>query len=198
MPAYATVADLRAYAPNVADATDADDVLLSQILDRATALIEEVLTFQFFRDGATYPAASARSVWAEESVWLRLPPYQAGSLSPIAETVSGTVVTDAFERPEAGVGYLWREQGWQGKRYTVTAAWGYGPPPAAIVETCLEVAVNLARGKDRGMYQEVQTAANPSTGQSGGLSLRFIGGLTSAQRDTVERVKRRYLGGWSV
>ena len=100
-----------------------------------------------------------------------------------------TAITDYEERWDAGSGYLWREAGWAGLRYTVTAQWGLGRPTPAITELTLEVAVNLWRGKDRGMFQEIQ--GSPTSG----ATIRFIGGLTKEQKDLIAKERKRLTDG---
>lgn len=179
---YATVADFRQYLPQAPE-DSATDALIAEVLTRATDIVAGAMGIRFFAVGEDWPAATVKRVFSESSVWLKLPAYQEGSITLLTEVGSATALTDWEELWGQGKLYLWREAGWGGRRYSVTAQWGYGPAPANIVEVTLECAVNLWRMRDRGMYQEVQTG--PGTAGNGGGSvsaLRFIGGLTSQQR----------------
>lgn len=190
---YATVADFRQYLPQ-AEEGSATDALIAEVLERATDIVDGALGIRFLAVGEDWPAAAVKKVSSEASVWLKPPAYQEGSITLLTEVGSTTSLTDWEERWESGRFYLWREAGWGGKRYSVTATWGYGPVPPKIAEVVLECAVNLWRMRDRGMYQEVQTGPG-TTGNGGGqvTALRFIGGLTSQQRAilTTERAKYR-------
>lgn len=68
--------------------------------------------------------------------------------------------------------------------YSVTARWGYGDPPASVEELCLELAVNIWRGRDRGMFTEV-------IGAEGGAMLRYTGALNKSQQAILQGVKDR-------
>lgn len=194
--AYADVTQFRQYVPqagsgDVAISVEATDAQITDVLERATRIVDGVSRIAFWPTSQSdWPAASAKVVWTERSVWHKLPAYQQGSIVSIVETASGQAITDWEERWEAGIYHLWREAGWAARRYTVTAKWGYGPAPADIVEVTLEVAVNLWRGRDRGMFQEVQTG--PTSTGAGGGSLRFIGGLTNQQKAIIDNVRRQY------
>lgn len=190
---YATAVQFRQYLPQAEEGSE-NDALIHDVLERATALVSPVVGVPFFGVGEDWPTAAVKRVFSEESVWLKLPPYQEGSITLLTEVGSTASLTDWEERWDTGRGYLWREAGWAAKRYSVTAVWGAGPAPANVVEVTLECAVNLWRMRDRGMYQEVQTG--PGTAGTGGgqvTALRFIGGLTSQQRAilTAERAKWR-------
>jgi hypothetical protein len=188
--AYATVQQLRAYLPQV-ESGDSVDAVLQDILERATSLVQHELSLalSFWHEHETAPAASTKTVFSEPSVWLKLPPYVVGSLTSLTAAGETTAITDYEERPEFGRGYLWREAGWAGRRYTVTAVFTAGAPPPVLVELVLEVAVNLYRMKDRGMFQEVQS-------QGVGITqLRFIGGMTEQQRRTAQQIRRAYFDG---
>lgn len=190
---YATVAQFRQYLPQAQEGSE-DDSLITDVLTRASALVNAAVGLPFFSVGEDWPTATVKKIFSESSVWLKLPAYQEGSITLLTEAGGATALTDWEEQWGHGRLYLWRESGWGGKRYSVTATWGYGPPPDTIIEVTLECAVNLWRMRDRGMYQEVQTGPG-TTGTGGGqvTALRFIGGLTSQQRAILatERAKWR-------
>lgn len=162
------------------------DRLLADALERATSIVAEALGRVTF---GAYMAGSRTVDCARSSSYLRLPPYAVGSITGI--TLGGVALTDWVERPNAGAGYLYRRAGWPVGTYTVDADWGYGPAPAAITQVTLEVAVNIWRGKAKGMYAE--TAGVSSIGNAvGGGGFRFIGGLTKQQLAIIEGIRKPY------
>lgn len=173
--------------PNVSIAKATDD-LLQDCLDRARSIVDTALGFGFFDAGAAWPSASTKKVRSEASTWLRLPPYQEGSVTEIALASDTTDVVDADDYEEdwdAGKFYLYREDGWEDVRYAVTAKYGYGPAPASIAQLNLELAVNIWRAKAKGMFVEV--------GAEGGGQIRFVGGLTKQQQLIVAGIRRQFV-----
>lgn len=188
---YATVAQLREYLKQ-AKTGAATDSELQNILDRATAIIDGALGFSF----AAYPAsASARDVRGVGGVYLELPAYQAGSITSIYEVSdrgtsdeSTTLVSDWLAEETFRPYQVYRHSGWNdGAWYRVTAKWGYGAPPADIVEVTLEVAVNIWRAKDASFGQS-------ELGVQGGGSVSYNRALTWGQRSIIEMVRTAYLG----
>lgn len=190
MTIYAVAADFRLYLPQVEEG-NADDALIQDVLERATALVASELKLPFLDADADWPAATAKTVFSEDSQWLKLPAYKQGSITSITQSGASTALTSTSweESWDNGIFYLWRESGWAGLRYTVTAVWGYGPVPPEIVEITLECAVNIWRMRDRGMFQEIQP------GPTSGGQLRFIGGLTSQQKSVITNVRSSYRDG---
>jgi hypothetical protein len=186
MPAYATVEDLRAYLDQVDDEA-ATTALLQECLDRGRSLIDTALGWSFLDAGASWPAASVKKVQAEASQWLRLHPYQQGSITSLTVAGDTAAIADYEEDWDAGLFYLWREDGWAGLRYAVTAKYSYGPAPDAIVQLNLEAAVNIWRTKTKGMFTEVQGAEG-----GGQTQIRYIGGLTRQQQAVIDAVRRPY------
>lgn len=184
MPAYATAAQLRAYLDKLTPAQTADGVF-EPILDRARNVIDLVLGFSFFDADASWPAAAAKAVRAERSRWLRLPPYQLGSITQIVVTGQTAAITDWEEEPDAGRGVLYRDERWEATRYTITAVWGYGPAPAAVVEVNLELAVNIWQGKAAGRFSDV-------IGAEGGGAVGYAKALTGQQKLVLEKVREQY------
>lgn len=172
-------------APNVT-ISKATEALLQDCLDRARDTLDTLLGFSFFDAGAAWPSASAKTVRSEESEWLRLPPYQEGSITLLTLADDTTPMTDYEEEWDAGRFYLSREDGWGGLRYSVTATYGYGPAPAAVVELNLELAVNIWRAKSKGMFTELM-------GAEGGGQIRFVGGLTKQQLAIVAGIRRQFV-----
>jgi hypothetical protein len=183
--AYGTVAQLREMLPQVPDTT-ANDALLATFLDRATELVEGQLGLVF----AAYPAtATARRFNARGGAYLRLPYYLAGSLTELryvyADLSDAEIASTDYEIEADDHTALWRPGGWTPGRYEATAKWGYGPAPAAIVQVTLEIAVNLWRGRDRGMFSDV-------VGVEGGGAVGYQRALTNQQRMVIQSVATKY------
>jgi len=165
------------------------DAVLSDVLERATAIVEGELGFQFSDYGAN---AEARDIRHSRGQYLRLPGYQAGSITKVEEiagrgTTSETAgeVTEYIEESD---GRLYYDPGWTaGAWYRIEARWGYGPPPDDIVEVTLEVAVNIWRGRDASQW-------SASIGVEGQGSVSYNRALTWAQRSIIEAVRTRYQG----
>jgi len=154
---------------------------LQDVLDRATGVIEEILGFRF--DGYSTPQARTVRSYGGGVLWL--PPHAPGSVSAVAW--SGAALTGwGASYPEAGwpVGTLGGLTWAAGSTYTVTARWGFGPPPAGIQQICLELAVNIWRSKTSGGFAEVQ-------GADDGSYTRFVSGLTRAQQSVLRAVRDR-------
>lgn len=185
--AYITAADIREYLEQVPSSKDA---VLGKIATRATSIIDQALGFSFFATGASWSsvAASARRVQSERSTYLRLPPYQYSSITSLVlisgTTVDTTQITDYEETHDQF--YLYRAAGWGALRYVVTAKYGYGPAPDSIVELCMELAINIWRAKDKGLFTEL-------IGVEGGGQIRYVGGLTKQQQAIIDATRRQYL-----
>lgn len=162
------------------------DALLQDCLDRARDTLDVQIGWAFFDLGAAWPLASTRTVRSEASQWLRLPPYKAGSIAQITLHGDTQALDDYEEDWDAGRYYLYRDDGWAAARHTITAQWGYGPAPDAIVQLNLELAVNIWRARAKGMYVDVQ-------GAEGGGAIRFVGGLTKSQQATISAIRRAYV-----
>lgn len=186
--AYASVAQLRAYlklptlagTPNATPQQVSDtDALLSDVLDRATDAIDQVLEFSF----AAYPAASAKLIYSLPVQTLALPAHDPATTPAV--TLNGYPITDFTHIVERRRGYLWREAWWPRAALLVTAKWGYGPAPKAIEEVALELAVNIWRSKDRGMFSDV-------IGVEGSGAVGYAGALTNHQKLVINAIKRSY------
>jgi hypothetical protein len=174
----------------------ASDVLLLDVLDRATDVVRSAMrslladpTFDY----AAWPSASAKIVRAFDTYELRLPPHQAGTVTLIENQTGSYPSTytalDANAWEDTGSGTIYRSGGWGGvfwgtlPRYRVTAVWGYGPVvPDAIIELTLEVAVNLFRTRDTGGYVDL-------VGVEGGGATRPVAGLTKLQQQVLENIR---------
>jgi hypothetical protein len=183
--AYATVEQLTGY---LGQTTEADEALLEDILERAEALVDEQLQFSFAAYGTT---ATSRDVHCGSSGrYLYLPAHKSASVASVAAlysrgTTSETTVAITDYLAESR-NRLFRAAGWQrGQWYRVSAIWGYGPVPTAIVEVTLEVAANLYRGR--------HTASWSSTvGAEGGGTVQVQRAVTWTQRSIIDQVKARY------
>ncbi len=185
--AYATVAQLREYLPDVPDDAETES-LLQTVLERATAIVDAELGFQF----APYDyVAESKDVYAGAGgKWLYLPAHMPESVTAVdlisSRGLDGESTEAVTEYVESDRYRLYLDSGWLPRRwYRVTAVWGYGAVPEEIVEVTLEVAVNIWRGRD---------AMNWSTelGASGGGATPYRRALTWAQRSIIERVKGQF------
>lgn len=193
---YATTAQLRGYLkqlPTLQSSPNAtqqriteDDALLTDILARAAGAIDEMLEFSF----AAYGAASAKKVMSQGGRYLALPAHSADSVTAVA--LDSSAITGYTYVREGKRGYLALDSGWTPcVLLDVTAVWGAGPAPAAITEMCLELAVNIWRARDRGMFADV-IGVDASSGPVGGGGVAYIGTLTKMQRETLTKIKRSY------
>jgi hypothetical protein len=191
---YATVAQFRSYlkqlptlqsSPNATQQQVTEtDALLTDILTRATDAIDQMLEFSF----AAYGAASSKKVVSQGGRLLALPAHQDASVTGVA--FDGDAITDYTYIRESRRGYLQRVNGWPAcVLLDVTAAWGAGPAPASITEMCLELAVNIWRSRDRGMFADV-IGVDASSGPVGGGGVAYIGTLTKMQQMTLTKIKR--------
>jgi hypothetical protein len=188
--AYATVADLREMLPQVA-ASATTDTLLQTFLDRATDIVDLALGFSFAAYGA---AATAKDIRAAGGQYLELPGYKAASITKVYEVDAKGATSETTEEvlsTEYDIlddGRLYLDEGWDvGGWYRITAIWGWGAAPASIIQVALEVAVNLWRGRDRGMFSDV-------IGVEGGGAIGYQRALTNQQRMIIEGVRARTLG----
>ena len=193
MTSYATIAQLRAkpYLDQVKAGTTEDEALQA-VLDRASAIINDVLKITFATYGAT---ATDRDVRGDGGEYLRPPAYKAASITGITrvsargetdeaeDAITGYVV-DELERPYR----VWRAAGWQRQAwYRVTAIWGNGDAPESVVEVELEVAMNIWRSAAGSSF-------GTSVGIEGGGAVAVNRALTWAQRDILDGVRSSYLG----
>lgn len=194
MASYATVAQFKRYLKQLATVTDATVLAdIQDVLDRATDIVDLALGFSF----VAYGAAAARDLRAlGGDVWDIAPPHEIASVASVYEITSkGTTyesTSEITDYEELEDGRLFRGAGWApGAWYRITAEWGYGPAPAAIVEVTLEVAVNIWRSSDRGQFSDV-------IGVEGGGAVGYQRALTNQQRMIIDQVRMRVLGGPGV
>ncbi len=186
---YATLGELRAYLPQVKDGPDTD-LLLTNVLDRAHAIVDEALGFTFAGYDAT---PTTRDVLCKHNgAWLELPPHKPGTVTAVQSLsgrgTSSETLADETDWLEESDGRLYRGRGWGAcSWYRITALWGYGQPPESIVEVEIEIAVNIWRGRDASSWQS-------DTGADGQGATSFNRALTWAQRSIIEGVRQRVLG----
>lgn len=197
---YASVDDLRVYLEQLASdvSEPGNDEALTDVLTRATAIINSAIAAGLGKQSfafADYGAATTKIVNGYGGEYLTLPPHEIGSVTLVEylSSVSPNVYTelDADYWTEEEDGRLWypngQMHGWFGvMRYRVTAIWGYGPAPADIEQTCLEIAVNIWRSKDAGGFTTVVGV------EGGGSYQRFVGGLTKQQQMVIDNFCDRY------
>jgi len=186
---YATVPQLREYVPQVPAGAE-EDAELQALLDRAESIVNGELGFEF----ADYGEAEARhglhlNAPGTQILWIAA--HQQGTVASVyrvdgrgSSEETETEVTDWAEMDD---GRLWRPAGWLSSWYKITAVWGYGPAPDAIVEVTLEVAVNIWRGRDASQWGD-------SLGAEGGGAVMYRRALTWAQRAIIDNVRRQYVG----
>jgi hypothetical protein len=165
---YATVAQLKAYLDQVVDKDD----LLADILDRASALIDLEIGHSWATAGA-----GAATVYGEGTNYLRIPaPYIAGSVTlltgPVDITLPSYIERDGYLVARTSDAYLYpARQGmgvagfgpgrgaWMyGVPYVISATYGYGAAPAALIEACLEIAADMYRFRDAGSIKAAGAA----------------------------------------
>lgn len=202
--AYATIAMLREYLPQVKEAA-ASDSLLRRVLARARGIIDSELKFAFFDVDVDSGAVTAWGSAAARIIdpvptdhWVKLPSYKAGSVTSITyldDTGATQTLTDYVEDWNGGRFCLYRAadtsttpptttQLWVNGPYTVTAIWGFGPPPLEIEEMNLELAVNLWRAREKGSFAEL-------SGPTGG-AIKAVGALSKEQKEVIANVNRLY------
>ncbi|MBM3187095.1 MAG: hypothetical protein FJZ90_00045 [Chloroflexi bacterium] len=191
MATYATILHLRQYLTQVKAGAE-NDLLLQAILDRAHAIVNDTLGFEFAGYGAT---ATTRDVQSLGGYILRPQAYEAGTLTAIASvwgrgTTSETTETveDWLAEEQMRPYQVYRNAGWAyGRWYRLTACWGYGAAPASVVEVELEAAINLWRGRDAAVWQA-------ETGVEGAGATPLNRALSWPQRDVLNAVRAQYLG----
>ncbi len=186
---YASLTELRAaYLPQ-AKTDAATDALLSAVLERANAIVNEALGFEFTGYGAV---ATTRDVLCQHGrSWLELPAHEAGSVTVVSSVdgrgTSDESLTTETDWMEEADGRLYMDGGWgAGVWYRVTALWGYGTPPASLVEVELRIARTLWRNRDA-----QQAQGSIGVDGDGAVDVRSI---SWDERNIIENVRRKYLG----
>ncbi len=150
--AYATLSDLKIY---LAITTDNDDALLTELLERATAVIEQYT-------GRKFTASSATRRYGYEALRDALTIMLDDDLQSTSSITSGGVdVTSACVlMPRNGppytairlIGDCWDVSD-DSTPVEVTGAWGFSAtPPADIVQACLRLAAYYYRQRDAQVF----------------------------------------------
>jgi len=185
---YATLAQLKDY---LSITSNVDDALLTDLLVRATAVIEQMTRKTF-----TAPTATSRTFGREVMLWdaqlrrdyLLLPSgVYVAQLVSAADGDGATIPLTEIDThpPDAPYTVLARrDRRWCGasQQATITARWGYSiAPPADIAHATIRLAAWL--------YRQRGTANDPDrpTVADGGLVL-----LPSALPDDVRAIVERY------
>jgi hypothetical protein len=184
--AYPTAADVAAYLDNVNLDDPEQAAALETVTGRARSIVDEALKPVVF-DEAWPAEASEKTVVARYGPYLPLPPHRPGSVSRVA--FDNLDLAGQWVELESGVLLAQDVAGivgdWGYGPYRVTAVWGYGPPPDAVGELVVEVAVNIWRHKHEGLFVERPTLA-------GGARMEYVGGLTESQQALVSKIARNY------
>ena len=69
--------------------------------------------------------------------------------------------------------------------YAIIAAWGYGPPPPAIVGICKEIAVNIWQSRKAGRFSRI-------VGVSGGSGVGYELAFTPTQQSVIRGVRNQW------
>lgn len=190
---YANATEMRNYLPNTANIGKDTDASWTKMLTNASDTIRKALIAGFedawFHLGETAPDAASRSVWGAYRGFMKLPPFEPGTLGAITDSLGVPVSALTYE--VVGAPYHQRVQFlnnnewgatpllWSGE-YRVTASWTYGRVPKSINELCLELAVNIRQSSERGMFSD-------QIGVDQGGATTVVGRLDSLQRAIIER-----------
>lgn len=184
---YASLSQMRAILAQVASGAANDAAMLHDL-----SVASDTLKMELGIDFAGYDsAATARRFHGGGSDLLRLPYHQSGSLTTIcpvwSDLINGVayVLGTDYEIEDDDHTWLYNPRGWPRGRYEATAKWGYGSPPASIVQVCLELAVNLWIGSQGGQFSDI-------VGIEGAGAVGYQRALTNRQRMVLEDVKARY------
>lgn len=178
---YATLGDFRDEMDQI-PAGAGEDARIQKVLDRATAIIDNYLGWAW---GTA--AAADRVIIGDGSSVLWLPPYVAGSITVITAG-SGFTTPTYIEQPDGSLLAIdaYTSGGWlRGLPYTVSADFGFGSPPADIVQACLEIAARIWKAPDAA-YSDVVGV------EGSGGELKYNRALTSLTKLTLDGYKARY------
>lgn len=181
---YVTVAQLRTILTQLPSGGETDAVL-QDCLDEAQSIIDGELGYTY----AGYAAPTAKDVLHPMgAMWLAPPAHHQGGVTAVsaiygrgspAETT--LPITDFVEEED---GRLYHAAGWFKGFYRVTAPWGYGLPPDALVRVCKELAVNLWGARDSKQISDV-------VGVEGGGAVGYNRSLTNRQRMIIDDCRRQ-------
>lgn len=190
----ASYADVARFRRRYTQAKSGDDTLIQECLDDATSMIDLELGFTW----ADYDTvATARPVLGYGTAYLLLPPHQIGSVTEVRRgTPTDTLVpssdyteqtTDGSLYMSTATGFPYGQSYWQPGLYSVTAKWGHGPVLSALAKVCVELAINMYKERDRGMYSDVI-----GVDTSGGVTVGYARAFTNSQQRTLDQIRAKY------
>lgn len=166
-------------------------------MDRANDIVERASLPVVFAD---YPGtATQRVVYSDGTSSIFLPPYQADSLVEIRYGSATASVTEAatyvidYDSPQylrmvSGYGYRPGQLPvWPVGPYYVSAKWGYGPAPAAVVQIALEQAINIFQATESGGIRQFESV-------EGNTVVLQTTGLSARQKAILDSVRFPYMG----
>ncbi len=181
MTSYASVADLREYLFEL-PASAEDDVVLQKILNRVSSIVDEAVYPVVF---SSSHSTSVERVTSYGGTLLYLPPHQVGG--SIMVSYNGSAITGWSEDDDGDL-YLATE--WATTTpdlpYLVTAPWGYGSPPEAVVEVVLEMAVNIWHSRANARFSDVVGVQSEHSAAVG-----YEKGMTALQKQALLKVRNR-------
>lgn len=183
MPAYCDPDKLRLYIPQGATIEDEE---LEAFAEDATALVDAALGFSF--DTGDYPEASDKVVYGWGQYLLNLPPHKLGSVASVTAPNGQPMAPTSYQETPQGQLVMQGGTPWpQAQPYLISARWGYGPPPADIVQVTVEVAKNLIHERDSSHVSDVVGI----TGE-GGTAIGYKGAFTKRQQMVIDKYKALY------
>lgn len=178
-----------------AHSTSEEDALLDTLIPQAEASIFTYLGYEWSGYATT---ATAVTVTGTGTAWLSLPPHQIGSITSLVVEGGTSEITGYIEQPDGdlyiGSSGVWgwsdsySRAGWaRGRRYTVTAKWGYGTAPEDLKRIAVEVVVNMRAEKSKNMISDV---VGVDTGN--GVAVGYTRAWTNRQQALLNIYRRRY------
>jgi hypothetical protein len=182
---YGTVTRLRAEHLAQVPSGATNDALLTQMLESATAFVNDALGFAFTGYAAT---ATAKTFYRDGArMWLPLPYYEAGTLTALTweDDATDYMDDDDYVIEADDHTQIYSPWGWRKGRYSGTAKWGYGTAPESIVKVTMQLAADLWAGRD------VRSQANVA-GVEGPGQVSVQRAFTWQQYQTIQAVRRQY------
>lgn len=209
MVPYVTFVDIAPYLDQVDMADPDTQNFINTLGVRATAQIDRKLEFSF----QGYAEAAPKVAFGTGSPWLKIQPHKAGTVATVTPETDTTTVLTGWVEDEDGSLFLSSpelmllypyfylknpysyEPGWAARRFLVTAQYGYGDPPEDIKEVAVELAVNMWKEKDRGMFSN----AIGVQGDGGQMLVGYQGAFTARQKMVIQQVRSQFRQeGWVV
>lgn len=196
-----TPADIKLYLDQIAGAPTSviDPALLTTVCNRAEAIVVRALGFSFQDYADITP--DTREAYGTGTPWLSIQPHQQGSVTAVmydgTSSPVGAIWTEDSDgnlyitgsAPFGGYGFWGHDRNWARARYMVTATYGYGTAPDDIKEVALELAINILKERDKGMFSDVVGVEG-----GGAVAVGYKGAFTARQKYIINAVKRQYAG----